>query len=181
MGAADYGEKPFMFYMGELNAFGFQILRITNFTLTLNNNLISPYYITGTDKSQLNTDQIQHGATHNVGAIVEGKREMELTMTAQITDSKLWDELRLRRDNLQTSGEAEGIRLRFFKPGRSVPAGVLTTGVTDAREEMLIVCDDYIIGEAPHQIPDDKGPVIVEVKVFPKHLRIFSSDAIYQY
>ena len=39
--------------------------------------------------------------------------------------------------------------------------------------------DDYIIEEAPLQIPDDKTPIKSELKIKPKHVKVIAYDAMF--
>ena len=94
---------------------------------------------------------------------VEGKVEYECTMEVIITDPLLWHEFRTNRTHLYS----EPITLHLVKNGRGAN-----------REEVRVIIDDYIISDAPMQIPDDKSPIKSELVIVPKHVKVVSYDAL---
>ena len=65
-----------------------------------------------------------------------------------------------------TSGDQ--IRLSFTKSGTAA-----------TRETLDIQIDDYVITEAPLQIPEDKGPIRSPLKILPKGIKVISTDTLF--
>jgi len=168
-GIAPNTEKPFLFYNGSITAFGQTMAQVTNFNLTGNNNTVTHYTVRGSSrKERRNTagdslEQIPFSGSRNPALIVEGKNEYELSMTIIVDDPLLWHEFRTNRERT----DSNPITLTLTKAG----PGVL-------REQVIIIIDDYIIAEAPLQIPDDKGVIKSELKIMPKHVKVVAHDAL---
>ena len=74
-GIAPYTQKPYMFYNGEIKAFGQTMARVTKFNLTGKNNTMQHWTIRGTDIAMnTTTDQIPFAGTRMPVYAVEGKR-----------------------------------------------------------------------------------------------------------
>jgi len=168
-GIAPNTEKPFMFYNGSITAFGQPMAQVTNFNLTGNNNTVTHYTVRGSPAAETrNTagdslEQIPFGGSRNPALIVEGKNEYELSMTVIVDDPLLWHEFRTNRER----NDSNPITLTMTKAGPGT-----------AREQMVVIIDEYIIAEAPLQIPDDKGVIKSELKIKPKHVKVVSHDAL---
>ena len=168
-GIAPNTEKPFMFYNGSITAFGQTMAQVTKFNLTGNNNTVTHHTVRGSSGiERRNTagdslEQIPFGGSRNPALIVEGKNEYELSMEIIVDDPLLWHEFRTNRER----NDSNPITLTMTKAGPG----------TD-REQMIVIIDDYIIAEAPLQIPDDKGVIKSELKIKPKHVKVVSHDAL---
>ena len=168
-GIAPNTEKPFMFYNGSITAFGQTMAQVTKFNLTGNNNIVTHHTVRGSSGAERrNTagdslDQIPFGGSRNPALIVEGKNEYELSMEIIVDDPLLWHEFRTNRER----NDSNPITLTMTKAGPG----------TD-REQVIVIIDDYIIAEAPLQIPDDKGVIKSELKIKPKHVKVVSHDAL---
>ena len=46
------------------------------------------------------------------------------------------------------------------------------------REELYVIIDDYIIIEAPLQIPEDKLQIKMPMKIMPKHVKVVAYDTL---
>ena len=88
--------EPFFFSDGYFKAFGQQFLKITNFTLTMNNNLQDKRFVGAGNKSVKNA--------------IPAQRTYELSFTAMVTDDKLFQELRNSTENT-----TQDIELKFTK------------------------------------------------------------------
>tara|TARA_R100001082_G_scaffold93193_1_gene59976 strand:- start:5712 stop:7934 length:2223 start_codon:yes stop_codon:yes gene_type:complete len=71
---------PFFFYDGTISAYGQDYLKITNMTLTINNNLQDKRYVGGYDRKNKYA--------------VAAQRTYELSLTGYVTDSKVFQDLR---------------------------------------------------------------------------------------
>ena len=144
--------EPFYFSDGTVSLFGTDFMRIESMTLTINNSVTDKRYI-GQYNKQI---KMAHPA----------QRTYELSMTAQVTDRRLFDELRRLSPHrnslpLETDGTNALIQLLFTK---------------DNGERIKLQFDDYMIGTANFPIPDDRGPVVVDFSIMP--LRVGTIDAI---
>ena len=90
--------EPFFFSDGTISVYGQQFLKITNFTLTINNNLQDKRFIGAGNKS------IKEG--------IPSQRTYEIALTALVTDDKLFTELLNQDENNDT---AQSIDLVFTK------------------------------------------------------------------
>lgn len=164
-GIAPYTQKPYLYYNGEITAFGQTIARATKFNLSGKNNTMQHFVIRGADIAMNDTtDQIPYAATRMATYAVEGKMEYELSMEVIIDDPLLWDELRFAKSRDYVAP----ITLTLVKQG---------SGAT--REKIEILIDDYILTEAPLPIPEDKGVIRTECKIMPKHMSVKSIDTLF--
>jgi len=134
--------EPFFFSSGSFSIFGQQFLKITNMTLTINNNLQDKRFIGVGNKS--------------VKSAIPAQRNYELSFTAMITDNRLFEELLDQTEE----GAANLITLQFDK---NAPDGTLN-------EQILLKFQDYYLSTANITIPDDKGPITIEGTVMPRNL-----------
>lgn len=164
-GIAPYTQKPYLYYNGEIKAFGQTIARATKFNLTGKNNTMQHWVIRGTDVAMNETtDQIPFAGTRMATYAVEGKMEYELALEVIIDDPLLWDEVRYAKSRDYIAP----ITLTLIKQG---------SGAT--REKIEILIDDYIMAEAPLPIPEDKGVIRTECKIMPKHMSVKSVDTLF--
>lgn len=168
-GIAPNTEKPFFFYNGTITAFGSNLAQITKFELTGENNIAQHLVVRGNPLAESrNTageslEQIPFAGSRNPALAVEGKVEYNLKMEILPTDPLLWHEFRTTR----SKGYSEPITLHLVKDG----AG-------SDREEVYVIIDDYVITEAPMQIPEDKGVIRQELTILPRHVKVIAYDAL---
>lgn len=144
--------EPFYFSDGNISLFGANFMRVESMTLTINNSVTDKRYI-GQYNKQI---KMAHPA----------QRTYELTMTAQVTDRRIFDELRRKSPHrvalgLESDGSNSVIELLFTK---------------DNGERIKLQFDDYMISASNWPIPDDRGPVIVDFTIMP--LRVSTLDAV---
>tara|TARA_Y100000356_G_scaffold114440_1_gene102993 strand:+ start:193 stop:1773 length:1581 start_codon:yes stop_codon:yes gene_type:complete len=131
--------EPFFFSGGTIEAFGETLMKITNFTLTMNNNLVDKRFIGVSDKG--------------IKSALPGQRSYEISLTALVTDDKLFTELLNSDENNETT---ESLKLVFKK--------------NSDLESFTLEFDDYFLSSNSWTIPDDKGPVTVEATLMPRTL-----------
>ena len=135
----DSYNEPYFFSGGSLNIFGQEFLKVTNFTLTMNNNLQDKRYIGVGNRS--------------IKEAIPAQRNYEISMTTMITDNLLFNELLNRTDTAEASNS--NIVLTFTKQGNS-------------SETFTMTFSDYLLSAANVTIPDDKGAVTVEATIMPR-------------
>jgi len=160
-GIAVDGEKPYLFQDVNVEVFGRPVLRGTQFSLSVTNNLESRWFIRGYEGTTVDNDQIQHGATQLPLEITEGKREYSFSMQVMVEDERLWDELRTRRHHKNTND----ITITMTKVGSNA-----------TRETATITLEDYTITKSEHQVPSDKSPVMADVEILVRHMKITESS-----
>jgi len=134
--------EPFFFSKGSFSIFGQTFLKITNFTLTINNNLQDKRFVGMGSK--------------NVKHAIPAQRNYEISFTALVTDDKLFEEIFNETENNATVPSGSGvISLQFDK---------------DNSEQIAISLTDYHLDGSTWTIPDDKGPITVEATVKPRSL-----------
>ena len=106
--SVDSFREPFFFSDGAINMFSQQLLKITNFTLTMSNTL--------TDKRFIGM------GSRKVKDAIPAQRTYEMTFTAMVTDNKLYEELLNTSETTGseitlefTKGNGEKINLAFDK------------------------------------------------------------------
>ncbi len=168
-GIAPNTEKPFFFYNGTITAFGSNLAQVTKFELGGENNVTQHLVVRGNPLAESRNstggslEQIPFAGSRNPSLSVEGKVEYNLKMEVLPTDPLLWHEFRTAR----SKGYSEPITLHLVKDG----AG-------SEREEVYVIIDDYVITEAPLQIPEDKGVIRHELTILPKHVKVIAYDAL---
>ena len=168
-GIAPNTEKPFFYYNGTITAFGIAIAQITNFSLSGTNGIQTLYTVRGNPQAESRNaagqslEQVPFAGSRNASLQVEGKVEYEMNLGIIVTDPLLFHEFRTNR----THGYSEPITLHLVKNGAGAN-----------REEVYVVIDDYIISEAPLQIPEDKGPIKTDLKILPKHVKVIAYDTL---
>ena len=135
--------EPFFFSSGKFTIFGSEFMKITNMTLTINNNLMDKRYI------GVGAKDIKIG--------IPAQRNYELSFTALVTDDKLFEELFTEETTGVTgsSTASQLIELQFDKANS---------------EQILLKFRDYHISSSNWTIPDDKGPITVDATVMPLKL-----------
>ena len=132
--------EPFFFSGGSISLFGQNFLRITNFTLTMNNTL--------TDKRFIGI------GSKTVKDAIPAQRTYELSFTALVTDDKLFNELKNQDEN-QLANSGALIDLIFDKSNG---------------EQIRLKFDNYMLTTNSWPIPEDKGAVMVEATIVPRTL-----------
>ena len=137
--------EPFFFSSGSFTIFGEQFLKITNLSLTINNNLQEKRFI-GVGAKSLKTD-------------IPSFRNYELSFTALVTDNRLFEELFDQAEQIGTGLTDDNglIQLVFDKANG---------------EQIKLQFKNYMINAANYTIPDDKGAITVEATVMPRDLHL---------
>ena len=139
---------PFFFSSGSFNVFGQEFLKITNMSLTINNNIQDKRFV------GIGTKDLKYG--------IPAQRNYELSFTALVTDNKLFEELFQTNENTSTSVVTDGssngvIQLEFTKSNT---------------EKIKLQFANYHISAANWTIPEDRGPITVEATVMPRTLNL---------
>jgi len=163
-GIAVDGEKPYLFQDISIEIFGRPVLRATDFNISVANNNTSRWYIRGFEGETSDSDQVQHGATQTSLDITEGQREYTFSFKALVEDDRMWEELRTRRHHQNTND----ITFTMNKVGSS-----------STRQKAVITIEDYTITKADHQIPSDKGPIVADVELVVRHMKLTESNPYY--
>ena len=134
---------PFFFSNGSITLFGQEFMKVSTFSISLNNTLTDKRYVGNYN------NQIKY--------YVPGQRTYEVTFQAMVTDRRIFDELRKQSPHRFNLGEtADGsnakIALSFTKPNG---------------ESISLEFDDYMISAASWPIQDDRGPVMVDFTIMP--------------
>ena len=137
--------EPFFFSSGSFTIFGEQFLKITNLSLTINNNLQEKRFI-GIGNKSLKTD-------------IPSFRNYELSFTALVTDNRLFEELFDQAEQTGTGlTEDNGLIQLVFDKANG--------------EQIKLQFKNYMINAANYTVPDDKGPITVEATVMPRDLHL---------
>jgi hypothetical protein len=142
---------------------------VTKFELGGENNVTQHLVVRGNPLAESRNsaggslEQIPCAGSRNPSLSVEGKVEYNLKMEVLPTDPLLWHEFRTAR----SKGDTEPIKLHLVKDGEG-----------SEREEVYVIIDDYVITEAPLQIPEDKGVIRHELTILPKHVKVIAYDAL---
>jgi hypothetical protein len=137
---AEADNLPFMFSDGTVKAFGQTLAKVKSGSLTINNNITAQRYIGNYDRSI-------------ISAHTAAQRTYEVSLTLQVSDRTIWDELRSAGES--TLGDIE---LTFDKN---------TTANTD---KITITLADYLIQSVDIPFPEDKGMLDVTVALTPRTL-----------
>lgn len=136
--------KPFFFHDGSLSIFGQQFLKISNFTLTINNNLQEKRFV----------GNYKRGSK----SILPAQRMYEITLSGLVTDSLLFEQLLNESENISDgSGSLDQyINLNFTK---------------ENGEQIVLEFKDYFVSAANFPIPEDNSPFIVDAVIMPRTLK----------
>tara|TARA_R110000803_G_scaffold153149_1_gene218041 strand:+ start:7832 stop:9439 length:1608 start_codon:yes stop_codon:yes gene_type:complete len=138
--------EPFFFSDGTMSVFGQQFLKITNFTLTINNNLQDKRFLGAGNKS------IKEG--------IPAQRTYEIALTALVTDDKLFTEL---LNQVENDGDGND--------GSEDYESLLSLSFTkDSGEAFAISFRDYFVSANTWTVPEDKGAITVEATIMPRTL-----------
>tara|TARA_R100000951_G_scaffold116803_1_gene131236 strand:- start:4077 stop:6551 length:2475 start_codon:yes stop_codon:yes gene_type:complete len=134
---------PFFFSNGSITLFGQEFLKVSSFTLSLQNTLTDKRYI-----GQYN---------RQIKDYTPGQRTYEISISALVTDRRLFDELRRLSPHRFDLGEAADgsnakIQLVFTKPNG---------------ESIRLEFDDYLVSASTWPIQDDRGPIQVDFTIMP--------------
>tara|TARA_R100000951_G_scaffold28738_2_gene24677 strand:+ start:322 stop:2190 length:1869 start_codon:yes stop_codon:yes gene_type:complete len=167
-------QKPYMFYNGSINMAGQQVAQVLNFSLTGQTGMQSFHTISGQNSQTSATARVPFGGSRNTSLMVEGQTSYEMTMEIGVDDPLFYHKMRSAEDfSTNADGNADNqIRINFEK--------TTTTG-SGHTERMMLIIDDYIIIEAPLQIPEDKGMVKSTLKIMPKTIKVIARDTIIKY
>ena len=163
-GIAVDGEKPYLFQDISVEVFGAPVLRGTEFSFSVDNGNTDRWFIRGYEGTSADTDQVPHGGTQMPLDITEAQRNYTFSFKAMVEDDVLWEEMRTRRHHQNTND----IVLRLNKPGSAA-----------TRQSAVITIEDYTIVKAEHQVPSDKGPIIAEVELAVRHLKVTEESPYY--
>ncbi len=139
--ATDSINKPFFYFDGAIKVFGQPFARVKTGSLTITNNLTQHRFVNNTNRQRMSTQ-------------IPGQRTYELSFTSLITDTKIWDEL---RKDIEFGGTTDGqeIQLQFTK---------------ENGEQIALILKDYLVSASNWPIPDDKGPIEVEMTIMARNL-----------
>ena len=137
--------EPFFFSSGSFTIFGEEFLKITNLSLTINNNIQDKRFV------GIGNKQIKDGIPSN--------RNYELTFTALVTDNRLFEEIFDQAEQTGTGlTDTNGLIQLLFTKGNT--------------EQIKLQFKNYMIGSANYTIPDDKSSITVEATVMPRSLHL---------
>tara|TARA_B100001094_G_scaffold328700_1_gene389702 strand:- start:2474 stop:4345 length:1872 start_codon:yes stop_codon:yes gene_type:complete len=167
-------QKPYMFYNGTINMAGQQVAQVLNFTLTGQTGMQAFHTINGQNSQTSATARVPFGGSRNTSIMVEGQTSFEMTMEIGVDDPLFYHKMRSAEEfSTNADGNTNNqIRINFEKT---------TTSGSGHTERMMLIIDDYIIIEAPLQIPEDKGMVKSTLKIMPKTIKVIARDTIIKY
>jgi len=167
-------QKPYMFYNGTINMAGQQVAQVLNFSLTGQTGMQAFHTINGQNSQTSATAQVPFGGSRNTTIMVEGQTSYEMSMEIGVDDPLFYHKMRSAEEfSTNADGNTNNqIRINFEKT---------TTSGSGHTERMMLIIDDYIIIEAPLQIPEDKGMVKSTLKIMPKTIKVIARDTIIKY
>lgn len=136
---------PFFFSNGSISLFGQEFLKVSSFTLNIQNGVQDKRYV-----GQYN---------NRIKDYITGQRTYEVTIQALVTDRRIFDELRKLSPNRVALGDAL-IDLEFTKSNG---------------ESITLSFDDYMISTATWPIQDDRGPIQVDFTIMPLRVNTLST------
>jgi len=129
---------PYYFSDGTISLFGSEFMRVTNFGLEISNGLTDKRYIGQYNKQ--------------IKSVVAGTRSYTINITAQLTDRRLFAELR-NEESFRSAMSHSNIQLLLEK----------ATG-----ERIKLQFDDFMVSVANFPGPtDDRGPLEVSFTIMP--------------
>ena len=138
--------EPFFFSDGSISIYGTEFLKITNFTLTMNNNLMDKRFIGVTNRG--------------IKSAFPAQRNYEISLTALVTDDKLFTELLSTTENDGDGNDG----------GSDMESLLSLTFTKDNGETFNLSFKDYFTTANTWTIPDDKGPITVDATFMPRNL-----------
>jgi len=163
-GIAINGEKPYLFQDLNFEVFGRPVLRATQVEFGIDNSNQARHFIRGYSGNTTDNDQVQLAGVQMPLDITEAQRNYTFSFSAMVEDDQLWEQIRTRKHHQNTND----ITLTMKKRGSN-----------STREDATITIEDYTIVKADHQIPDDKGAVIVQVELAVRHLKVVENSPYY--
>jgi hypothetical protein len=136
---------PYFFSDGTISLFGQEFMKVTSFNLTIMNTLTDKRFVGNYNKQ--------------IKSAVPAQRTYEITMEAQVTDRRMFDELRNETPRRFSLGDSR-IQLLLTK---------------DNGERITLQFDDYLISSTGWPLAEDRGPVSVSFTITP--LRVNTIDA----
>ena len=143
---------PFYFSDGTISLFGQEFMKVQTFNLTINNTITDKRYVGQYNK--------------RIKMAVPTQRTYEVTMTAQVTDRRIFDELRRESPHRFSLGADDD--------GSNSKIQLLLT--KDTGERIKLQFDDYLISASTWPMADDRGPIYVDFTIMP--LRTSTMDAV---
>ena len=138
------GLEPFFFSDGSFSIFGQQFLKVTNFTLTINNNLQDKRFLGIGNKK--------------IKDALPAQRTYEISFTAMITDDALLTELLNQTEETSSDTIANGLLDLTFDKSNG--------------EQIKLQFKNYLLSAANVTIPEDKGPITLEGTIMPRDLSL---------
>ena len=129
---------PFFFSDGTISLFGQEFMKVSTFSLSVNNSVTDKRYIGNYDKQ--------------IKMSVPGQRTYEITMSALVTDRRMFDELRKEESTRSVISSDSVIQLLLSK---------------DNGEQIKLQFDDFMVSTNSWPVPEDKGPVYVDFTIVP--------------
>ena len=139
--------KPFFYFDGTIKVFGQEYARVKTGSLTITNNVTQHRYMGNYNRKKVST-------------VIPAQRTYELSFTCLVTDTQIWDELRSDTEKRGSSNNEE-IQLLFRK---------------ETGEEIKLLLRDYYVSSATVPIPDDKGPIEVEMSIMARNMETATSS-----
>jgi len=136
---------PFFFSNGSISLFGQEFLKVSTFSLNIQNGVQDKRYV-----GQYN---------NRIKDYITGQRTYEVTIQALVTDRRIFDELRKLSPNRVALSDAL-IDLEFTKSNG---------------ESITLSFDDYMISTATWPIQDDRGPIQVDFTIMPLRVNTVST------
>jgi len=136
---------PFFFSNGSISLFGQEFLKVSSFTLNIQNGVADKRYV-----GQYN---------NRIKDYITGQRTYEVSIQALVSDRRIFDELRKLSPNRVALGDAL-IDLEFTK---------------ENGESITLKFDDYMISTTNWPLQDDRGPVLVDFTIMPLRVNSVST------
>ena len=139
--ATDDDNQPYLFSGGTIEVFGQTVARVKSGSFTVNNN-IAPQRFIGNYSRQVTS------------AHIPGQRTYEVSLNLLVTDTDIWDNLRVQGEHNAT-GTDETLTLKFQKSTDDI---------------IQIQLNDYIVQSLDIPFPEDKGPIEYAMTVSARSL-----------
>jgi hypothetical protein len=143
---------PFYFSDGTISLFGAEFMKVQSFNLSITNTVTDKRYVGQYNKQ--------------IKMAVPTQRTYEITMSAQVTDRRIFDELRRESPHRLDLGQATD--------GSNANIQLLLT--KDTGERIKLQFDDYMVSASTWPIVEDRGPIYVDFTIMP--LRTNTTDAV---
>jgi hypothetical protein len=142
---------PFFFSDGTISMFGQEFLKVQSMSMSITNNVQDKRYFGQYNKQ--------------IKMSVPTQRNYEVTISAQVTDRRIFDELRRQSPHrfalgVDAVGSNSRIQLLFTK---------------NNGESFKLQFDDYLISASTWPIPDDRGPIYVDFTIMPIRVNVMNA------